>query len=326
MATMSILSKTTSTIHSMKTVINVITARQKRIHHLRSPRPFSTSTAPSSDRNYNVATLAVFGGMCLTTFGLGCWQTKRYFEKVELIEKRVEELKSDPLPLQLTTNMAKGEDEDTMTFQRRILKGKYDFTKEVLVGPRGPPIDALASSGPNSGRSSGGMSSGPQGYYVVTPFQLEDTSTAEGNNVVLVNRGWVPISHIQNSIMWNCPEDSQTVVAVKSKMEQPKGLISPPPQSASKSNTKLPQPIFLYYHRPSIEKVANVPTNYQPPFFTATSSLSPSSKTPTFPVAPKEDTVGEYKITPMVHGGYAVTWFGLSSAGIYMTRKLLLRR
>lgn len=37
------------------------------------------------------------------------------------------------------------------------------------------------------------------------------------------------------------------------------------------------------------------------------------------------DTVAEFKVTPATHAGYAVTWYGLSAAGVYMTRKLITR-
>ena len=44
-----------------------------------------------------------------------------------------------------------------------------------------------------------------------------------------------------------------------------------------------------------------------------------------YPLTPTSESVGEFKTTPLVHAGYAATWFGLSGAGIYMTRKLILR-
>jgi cytochrome oxidase assembly protein ShyY1 len=44
-----------------------------------------------------------------------------------------------------------------------------------------------------------------------------------------------------------------------------------------------------------------------------------------WPVKPGVETVGEVKTTPAVHAGYAITWFGLSGAGIIMTRKLLTK-
>ena len=44
-----------------------------------------------------------------------------------------------------------------------------------------------------------------------------------------------------------------------------------------------------------------------------------------FPVQPPLETVGEFKVTPMIHAGYAFTWFGLAGAGLVMTRKLITK-
>jgi len=46
---------------------------------------------------------------------------------------------------------------------------------------------------------------------------------------------------------------------------------------------------------------------------------------PCWPVQPTAEKVGEFKVSPAVHAGYACTWFGLSAAGMYMTRKLITR-
>ena len=47
-------------------------------------------------------------------------------------------------------------------FRPVYVEGTFHHDKEVLVGPRGPPPGAISATGPNSGRSSGGMSSSPQ--------------------------------------------------------------------------------------------------------------------------------------------------------------------
>jgi hypothetical protein len=44
-----------------------------------------------------------------------------------------------------------------------------------------------------------------------------------------------------------------------------------------------------------------------------------------WPVTPTADKVADFKVSPTVHAGYAFTWFGLSGAGLYMTRMLLTR-
>jgi hypothetical protein len=44
-----------------------------------------------------------------------------------------------------------------------------------------------------------------------------------------------------------------------------------------------------------------------------------------WPITPTADKVGDFKVSPVIHAGYAVTWFGLSGAGLYMTRMLVTR-
>jgi cytochrome oxidase assembly protein ShyY1 len=44
-----------------------------------------------------------------------------------------------------------------------------------------------------------------------------------------------------------------------------------------------------------------------------------------WPVRPTAEAASEFKISPFVHAGYAITWYSLSAAGVYMTRELLQR-
>lgn len=44
-----------------------------------------------------------------------------------------------------------------------------------------------------------------------------------------------------------------------------------------------------------------------------------------YPLKPPVESVAEFKTTPAIHAGYATTWFGLSGAGLYMTKKLITR-
>jgi len=48
-----------------------------------------------------------------------------------------------------------------------------------------------------------------------------------------------------------------------------------------------------------------------------------SQSSPLYPLQPPVSSISEFKTTPSVHVGYAFTWFGLSSAGFYMTKKLI---
>ena len=100
-----------------------------------------------------------FGSLCAGTLYLGTWQTRRYFEKMDLIDQRTRELEEEPVPLLLNS----GASTTTATgFRRCLVEGRFRHENEMLVGLRGPPPGALAASGPASGRSEGGMSSSPQ--------------------------------------------------------------------------------------------------------------------------------------------------------------------
>ena len=128
----------------------------------------------------SLAGRAFFGSLCAGTFGLGAWQTQRYFEKVELVDKREEEMNMPPIALQPHAMMSKAEfrkiynikpkeegnsdeeDESMGGFRRVYARGIFRHEDEVLIGPRGPPLDTLGNKGPLSGRSSGGMGVSPQ--------------------------------------------------------------------------------------------------------------------------------------------------------------------
>jgi len=320
-----------------------------------------------------------FGGLCASTLGLGVWQSRRYFEKVGQMAVREEELAADPVPLSSFTVTAAADGnhpesqqtsaQQSRSFRRVATAGIYDHAREVLVGPRGPPPGALASSGPTSGRGAGaGMSSSPQGYYVVTPLQIQigdsDGSDSGGGGrwgwwnkkkrgdsgndsgsaaaaTILVNRGWVPMSFVKqsqgqrqtqkdasndtnSSNTWSRPTGTVTVVGVETPTEQPKFL--------SPAHDRRTPNQLLWMDREALEdRTATAGRN--PLLLTETSttategstSSSSSSSSSSFPVRPSAETVGEFKVTPATHAGYAVTWFGLSGAGVVMTRKLLMR-
>jgi surfeit locus 1 family protein len=53
---------------------------------------------------------------------------------------------------------------------------------------------------------------------------------------------------------------------------------------------------------------------------------TPSSSNVDYPLRPLVASLCDFRTTPAIHLGYAATWFGLSAAGIYMTRKLISKR
>ena len=46
---------------------------------------------------------------------------------------------------------------------------------------------------------------------------------------------------------------------------------------------------------------------------------------PIYPLQPPVTSISAFKTSPAVHMGYSATWFGLSGAGLYMTRKLITK-
>ena len=92
--------------------------------------------------------------------------------------------------------------------------------------------------------------------------------------------------------------------------------------------------------REAMEQMTSCNENQHPPLFVQintednennnnnhqlTTAAARTTTRRNYPVRPSQEYVGEFKVTPEVHAGYAVTWFGLSGAGVIMTRKLLTR-
>ena len=410
----------------------------------------SAQTTASSSGGFDTFGKIFFPSLCAITFTLGTWQTKRYFEKIDLVQKRKDDLSLDPLLFDQwrrlnhdgsisnsnnddggggaslgSNSRISGGAETTISYRRVIIQGKFDHTNSVLIGPRGPPPGALATSGPNSGMGGGGggMSSSLQGYWVVTPLivgeekeeenRLDESSLSKEDDVssskegwlgrllpwrrrnsnatsdqqthdlksdsgdtnstmntkqssssdkptptttVWINRGWIPRHYINpntNQILqsWDEPKEHVTVLSMESQTEKGRGMFPPPSRvdpvvvvgkGKSGNNNRNGAGVgydsniikkLLWMDREAMEEMTNCSTNDHPPLFVqinTTSATDDNMNTKTeskisFPVQPSEEYVGEFKVTPDVHMGYAITWFGLSGAGVIMTRKLLRR-
>lgn len=301
-----------------------------------------------------------FSSLCASTFGLGCWQAKRYFEKIDLVQERAVQLAQDPIPLiqnakctleekrfvlqslakgssSVSSSMAVKEEKDLkertthddLGYRPFMVQGVFRHEDSVLVGPRGPPLGAISSSGPNSGRSSGGMSSSPQGYFLITP--LDRNHTNGKRSTILVNRGWIPMHLVKMHNQQNNDKKSTkpwveskgivTVIGIQSKTEQPKFM------SPVHDDKKHPRQL-LWFDRNAIETKTHTKGQY-PLLMTETLEEEQNDKknavSQSIPIKPSKQSVGEFKVTPSTHAGYALTWFGLSGAGMFMTRKLITR-
>jgi len=95
-----------------------------------------------------------------------------------------------------------------------------------------------------------------------------------------------------------------------------------PPSVVDHRNPK----ILLWTDLDAIREKAKIESS-SVPILTAinTENENSNSSSTQYPIQPLIENVGEFKVTPPIHAGYAVTWLGLSGAGVYMTRKLITK-
>ena len=218
----------------------------------------SPSSAAAAATKVGTSGKIFFGGLCVGTFGLGCWQLERLLEKWDAIEDREQQLKLDPIrygSMFSGAKIATNDNNSTLPYRQRLLRGSFRHDKEVLIGPRGAPpgvrlpVSGLSAKSSTSKTTASGMQPGPQGFYVFTPMEVvpvddEPTSTASSkqSTTVWVNRGWIPKTlvpgadrpHYKNDLVqkakidralreqpaaWNRPKGIVELKAVLSKPE-----------------------------------------------------------------------------------------------------------
>lgn len=72
-----------------------------------------------------------FGSLCASTFGLGCWQSKRYFEKIEQVDQRNIQLQMTPVALEKDAKCSI--EEQYQVLQGSGGKGKSEGEVQVKV-------------------------------------------------------------------------------------------------------------------------------------------------------------------------------------------------
>lgn len=134
---------------------------------------------------------------------------------------------------------------------------------------------------------------------------------------MLINRGWIPRNYLESkhnaAVDFYRPTGPQTIVSVPGKGENPRFMV---PQH------DLPHRRLYWFDMDTMKKLSGLDNGNTQMMIQVRDS---AKSEPQYPAQPPEDAVGEYKLTPLIHAGYAVTWFGLSGAGLIMTRKLITR-
>jgi cytochrome oxidase assembly protein ShyY1 len=223
----------------------------------------SAASAGAASKKIGTSGKIFFGGLCAGTFGLGVWQTVRYFEKQDMIQQRQLDLKRPPMTLSEYYNQQHASPSSSTSnkpefFGRIRISGTFDHSKECWVGPRSPPVGALPDK---PGSASHGMATAPQGYYILTPFHTTTTTTSPSNNnnnnehpsctsyILMINRGWVPLSQVRTGLgggnrslslssssrpaqqqpmfPWDRPTEPQVVTVVPGRLETPRNMLKP---------------------------------------------------------------------------------------------------
>jgi len=170
-------------------------------------------------------------------------------------------------------------------------------------------------------------SSGVKSTLNIETEQKQSATSDEQQTIVWINRGWIPRNYIDKNnevtIPWNQTEGIVQLMAMESQTEKP-GTFAPPSRLDSKNiNKQTAVNKLLWLDRKAMEEMTSC-SPCHPPLFVQINTNETGGALQ-YPVKPTQEFVGEFKVTPAVHAGYAFTWFGLSGAGMVMTRKLLRR-
>ncbi|KAL6430987.1 hypothetical protein ACFW04_007034 [Cataglyphis niger] len=226
-------------------------------------------------------------GYCLlsipiATFVLGTWQIKRWRWKLDLIKNLKYRTSAEPIDLPSDLDELKHKE-----YYPVKVKGKFLYEKEFLMGPR-----SLILGGEAVSEKSGGIFSRKgTGYYVITPFKLEDRDLT-----IMVNRGWIPKSDRTLFKMEKKITDSIEIVGIIRATEKRPTFV---PENAPAKG------VWHYRDLNAMAKVAEAEPVYI--------ELLPGYSTPQGPIG------GQTRVTLRnEHLSYIITWYGLSASTGYM--------
>lgn len=256
----------------------------------------SATSPPPSSSGPSVLGVAFFGGMCLGTFGLGCWQVQRYQWKLGVAADQKAKYLAEPTALpECSSQLHVLETVSQLSGRRISTSGTYEHGKEVLLGPRSAPVGLV-------GDAAQGLATNPQGYYVVTPLKRTD------GTVVFINRGWVAM----NEKNWHRPSGIVTVHAIVGSGEK----------SSTFSPVNSPKTRKLLWLEPAalLQATGYASETSTPVVPIILEAVEPDNVPVTsYPACRRVKHLNDQYITPMTHLVYATTWFSLSAAGTVMT-------
>lgn len=250
--------------------------------HATRPKAFVTNRYQKTEEAiglYGYCLLAV----PIVTFTLGTWQIKRWWWKLDLIDKLQKRTSAEPVELPFDLNKL-----EDMEYYRVKMNGTFLYEKEFLMGPRSLIVDGQALSEKGGGVFSQKSNTG---YYVITPFKLEDRDLT-----IMVNRGWIP-----KSARSTFKQENKIVGTIEIVGNVRTGEKRPPFVPA---NT----PTSGVWHYRDLDAMAQV-AEAEPIYI----ELSVGYGTPGGPIG------GQTRITLRnEHLSYIVTWYGLCASTGYI--------
>lgn len=266
---------------------------------------FSAAAAPQSIAK-QVSGYILFGGLVSGTAGLGAWQIQRYVSKVEMIEKRQEELRRPAAPFRQVLDEAHG---TGVKATRRLVtvQGVWEEGSSILIGRRGAPKHISGGTQ--------GLAVAPSGYYLCTPLILEDGER------VIINRGWMPAS-VADAKAWNSP-GKESIVEVTGVLAYGDrgGYFAPENNPSSGTMMWLELPVLGHFVRATL-------FDGEPILIEAIDRTSSERKRSngTWP-KPHNSTEGlvVFPVMPETHAVYALTWCSLSLFGLIASRRILFK-
>lgn len=169
-----------------------------RYAHVKTPNidwdPIRSQKDLNKEGGSGAAHNMVLGLLCIApvvTFFLGVWQVKRLKWKTKLINEAEDRLTYPPTALPKTATVEQINED--YSYRRVYLTGKFDYSREIFVGPR--------------------LKESKKGYYLVCPF-----IQSNGAGEILVERGWISAEKLaqdsRNLQHLSCPKGTITIEAV----------------------------------------------------------------------------------------------------------------
>ncbi|XP_011343201.1 surfeit locus protein 1 [Ooceraea biroi] len=169
-------------------------------HKMTRPKAYEKNTYAETEESMGLFAYCLLS-IPVGAFALGTWQVQRRKWKLDLIDTLKKRTSAEPIDLPADLDELKDKE-----FCQLKAKGKFLYEKEFLIGPR-----SLIKDGEAISEKGGGLISGKSytGYYVITPFKLEDRDMT-----IMVNRGWIPRKERATFKEGNTVTDSIEIVGV----------------------------------------------------------------------------------------------------------------